>query len=199
MGADGQALMLGAQWRAAFRPLPGQQELGDAHWIRAAPGRLDLAVVDGLGHGHEASLAAQAALKALDAGPGLPLPEALQACHGALRGTRGAALALASLDLRQGLLSWLGVGNVEGLLLSEGRRSRLLCKSGIVGFNLPSPHLSSLPLKAGDTLLFCSDGIDSGFADKIDPRLGPLDLAGQLLRDCAKDSDDALALVVHLS
>jgi serine phosphatase RsbU (regulator of sigma subunit) len=196
---------LKAQWRAAFRPLPGQQELGDACWIREGEGFLDLAVIDGLGHGGEAAAASRAALACLQrqaelAGQsGLSLPEALQACHGAMRGTRGAALSMASLDLKGARMQWLGVGNVEGLLLSGERRGRLLSKSGIVGFNLPHPHLSGLPLESGDILFFCSDGIDSAFADKLDRRLGPLDLAGQILRDCAKDNDDALALVVHLS
>ena len=188
-----------AVWAQASRPLSGQSQNGDACWADSRGGVLRLAVIDGLGHGAEAALAAELAVQTLQEAPQLPLSEQLQRCHAALRRTRGAAMSLAEIDLEAGRLRWCGVGNVEGLLLSSGQRQRLLAKSGIVGFNLPSPHLGELPAGPGDALLLCTDGIHLDFIKDFDPRLAPGDSAARILRNHARDSDDALVLVARLS
>ncbi len=87
--------------------------------------------------------------------------------HFALRRTRGAALALGEADLREGLWTWCGVGNIGGILVPQnGAHERLLCQSGIVGSNqLPAPRLRCLPLKPGSLVILHSDGIPELFAN----------------------------------
>src|SRR6266487_3011449 len=100
-------------WGVASRALPGEVVCGDLHLIKPIPDGVLLAVVDGLGHGDEASFAAKTALALLEEHSEEP-PEALVTrCHGALTRTRGAVMTVATLNSFEGRLTWLGVGNVE--------------------------------------------------------------------------------------
>ncbi|HEU5010218.1 MAG TPA: hypothetical protein VFT33_05935, partial [Gaiellaceae bacterium] len=77
-----------------------------------------LAGIDGLGHGDEAARAARKAAKVVRENPSPDLAVLVQRCHNALKGTRGAAISLALVSCAEGVVTWLGVGNVEGRVLS---------------------------------------------------------------------------------
>src|SRR5262249_60258470 len=86
--------------------------------------------VDGLGHGAEAASAAKTAVRALERGANRPLVQLLRDCHQSLIGTRGAVVSAAAFAWRTETMTWLGVGNVEGVLLrapaSRGARPQSL-------------------------------------------------------------------------
>ena len=123
-----------------------------------------------------ASEAARAALTAADVVRASPTPDLvtlLQACHVGLRGTRGAAISLAFLSAAGGGLTWLGVGSVEGRVLSGDPSSRrpkgsLPLAAGIPGHHLPDVSTATLPMAPGDVLVLATDGIDAAFADALD-------------------------------
>ncbi len=72
-----------------------------------------MAAVDGLGHGGAAADAAALTIATLENHPD-EAPEALvRRCHQLLKGTHGVVMSLASIDAREGMMAWLGVGNVE--------------------------------------------------------------------------------------
>ncbi len=193
---------LNLTWSLESLRLQGQEELGDACWTHERPGLFKLAVIDGLGHGREAALASRSAWEALEARPGEDLAGLMRLCHEALRRTRGAAISLAEIDLEAGRLSWSGVGNVEGLMWRGGSppfRERLLLKSGIVGYNLPEPRVSSLPLMPGDSLVLFTDGIKPEFSDNFDWQLPPQQAARSIIGGWTKGWDDALVWLGHLS
>src|SRR4029077_9723821 len=60
-------------WGVAGLPLDGQAESGDRHVVQPFPGGFLLAVIDGLGHGSEAAMAATTAEFILRAEPQEPL------------------------------------------------------------------------------------------------------------------------------
>src|SRR4029077_2530979 len=100
--------------------------------------------------------------------------------------------------------TWLGVGNVEGLLLhGDGParpgpgRAALVTRGGIVGSELPRLHPVVLPIAPGDTLIFATDGIREGFADGLSLEAPPQHLADQILARHGKGTDDALVLVAR--
>src|SRR5256885_10652057 len=102
------------------------------------------------------------------------------------------------------ILTWLGVGNVEGLLVygdgaarSGVRRASLAPRGGIVGSELPRLHPVVLPIAPGDTLFFATDGIREGFAEGLSPEAAPQQLADQILARHGKGTDDALVLVAR--
>lgn len=92
---------LRAAWAGAGRPLAGMPVNGDAAWTWSRGPRLQVAVMDGLGHGHDAAAASREACRCLDARGGQGLAVLLRSLHEALRRTRGAALSLADADLEE--------------------------------------------------------------------------------------------------
>jgi len=157
-------------------------------------------VADGLGHGPEAARAAKTAMAILEANVDQPVTPLLRRCHEHLRPTRGAALSLACFNARHGTLTWLGVGNVDGVVLRAqpvGGSLRLVLLAGVVGRQLPSLHESLVRVVPGDTLVIVTDGIRDDFAERLTVNGGVWSLADRILAKHAKGTDDALAVVVR--
>jgi negative regulator of sigma-B (phosphoserine phosphatase) len=187
----------------AVLPLPGQSESGDLSLVKRVGSGVFVAVVDGLGHGQEAASAAHAAVATLDRYAKDPLPELLKRTNGVLSGTRGVVLTIAYLDPAAKTMTWLGIGNVEGVLIhADGNqkpaRVSLVPTAGFVGGEVLHAQPRVVPIARGDTLILATDGIKSGFADGLPPAgLAPQALADQILSRFAKGTDDALVLVAR--
>jgi phosphoserine phosphatase RsbX len=186
----------------AERPLFGEPRSGDRAVLAAYEGGALVAAIDGLGHGVGAADAADVAAEVLTAHPDDEPAHLLAECHRALSRTRGAVMTLAWFDLRDGRLSWTGVGNVEGRLVHAGARAGVptegaLTKGGVVGYNLPSIRVTSTDLLAGDVMVLATDGISSGFAAAIAAGGPAQEIADRILAEHGKRGDDALAVVVR--
>jgi serine/threonine protein phosphatase PrpC len=198
--AQGAATYL--HWGVATLALAGQAESGDLHLVAPVSNGVLVAVVDGLGHGEEAAVAARLAVQTLERFAEEPPLSLLQRCHAALRGTRGVVMSLARFDAPRGTMTWLGVGNVEGVLhhanwADRSVRDSLITRGGIVGSELPAVQAGVMPVEAGDTLVFSTDGIRGGFSEEVSAREQPQHLADQLLSRYGKGTDDALVLVAR--
>jgi serine/threonine protein phosphatase PrpC len=192
---------LPVEWAVATRALGGQVESGDAGLVVSLADGALLAVIDGLGHGGAASVAASTAVRVLREASRASTTDLAHRCHAALQGTRGAVMTLAVLDARRGTLEWLGIGDVEGLLVragTPGSRERVLQRGGVVGYQLPTLRASTLPIHPGDTLILATDGIRRAFADALDLRgRSPRAVADAILAEHARPTDDALVLVAR--
>lgn len=170
--------------------------------VQPFPNGVLVAAVDGLGHGEEAAAAAKLAVSVLERHAQEEVIALLRRCHEALRGTRGVVMSLASFRAPDSLLTWLGVGNVEGLLLREAadsalRHGALVLRGGVVGAELPPLRVSVIPVMRGDTLIFATDGIREGFTERLALSDPPQELADRILARHAKGTDDALVLVAR--
>jgi len=184
--------------------LPGQWESGDHHVVCCSRTGILVAALDGIGHGEEAANAAEAAVSILKAGAEEPVVSLVQRCHEGLRSTRGVVLSLAYLDPEHGMMTWLGVGNVQGVLMRAGAQKRsaqevLLLRAGVVGSQLPALQAAVLPIAKGDTLVFVTDGVRSEFAEGLSALEPPQRTADKILRQHCRGNDDALVLVVRLT
>lgn len=189
-------------WGVAERSLSGEVESGDRCLVKPFPGGVLVAAVDGLGHGPEAAAAAARAIGTLERHAQDSVVSLVRRCHESLQGTRGAVMSLASLSAAEGTMTWLGVGNVEGVLIrSDARmlppRESLLLRGGIVGGRVPLSYASIIGLCRGDTVIFATDGIKGGFATARGLDEPPDRVAGRILREYGMDTDDALVLVVR--
>jgi serine/threonine protein phosphatase PrpC len=186
-------------------PQPGEPLSGDACLLLPAVDGLLVAVVDGLGHGERAHEAAHKAIATLHRHPHDDVERLLRLCHTALVGTRGAVMSLARLEPALQRLTWAGVGNVSGVLLSsrpEARpRRHLVTYGGIVGYQFPPLKVFTEPFLPGDLLVFATDGLRSSFSEGLQagpgPDPDPQTLAAELHRTHARGHDDALVLVVQ--
>ena len=193
---------LAVEWGAAHRPIETDSDSGERYVVRPFPEGILIAVLDGLGHGREAAGAVALAAGALESHAGESPSDLLVRCHAALRRTRGAALSVASINFLKSTLTWLGVGNVEGVLLranrSASRRSEsLLLRGGVVGHQLPPPGAAVLPVAVDDTLIFATDGVAHGFSSGMPVRATPEATAKWILTRHGKRTDDALVVVAR--
>ena len=192
------------QWGTATTPHPAQHVSGDVALVIPAHEGALVAVIDGLGHGHEAARAAQIARETVSETASLDVAALARRCHRALAHTRGAALALADLSTSASTLTWLGVGNVEGRLIRAGHGTQrpsgnasLRLHRGIVGHQLPAITAVTLEIRRGDILMIATDGIGARFGEADDVSGSPQRIAERILAEHWTAADDALVLVLR--
>ncbi len=184
--------------------LPGQGESGDQHLVCCNQNAILIAAVDGIGHGEEAANAAKTATSILKSEVDQPVISLIERCHEKLRLTRGVVMSLASIDPTRGMMTWLGIGNVQGALMRNGARKggvqeTLLLRAGVVGSQLPPLQAAVLPIARGDTLYFATDGVRNEFALSLSALENPQRAADRILEQYQSGADDGLVLVVRLT
>lgn len=190
-------------WAVAGVALAGQVRSGDLHIVKEFAGGALIAVVDGLGHGEEAAEAAGTAVTTLEKHAGEPVEALVRRCNDELRGTRGVAMSLVSLNAAGRTMSCLGVGNVECVLI-RGRghattaRESVMLRGGVVGYSLPPLRASIFPYSRGDTLIFATDGVRPGFTADLSWSERPQQAADRILAQFGRGTDDALVLVARV-
>jgi hypothetical protein len=161
-----------------------------------------VAAIDGLGHGQDAAMAAKIAGATLEVYAGQSVIALVRHCHKALAQTRGVVMSLASIDTVDDTLTWLGIGNVAGVLCRADpaagpQKEDLLLRGGGVGYQLPHLSAALIPVARGDTLVFATDGVHSDFGEGIALGEPPQHLADRLLAKYGKNTDDALVVVLR--
>lgn len=180
-------------------PLRGENECGDA-WRVVVKGHLvSVLLVDGLGHGPEAAATAAIATTLFSRIATEPPEKALLAMSEAMRGSRGAALSMAVIDLAARQTRFSGVGNVDGRVIALGGTEHLMPQNGIVGHTMPAVRSMNVPWPVGALLVMHSDGITTRWRPDAYPGLmttHPALVAGVIYRDFGRDRDDATILVL---
>jgi serine/threonine protein phosphatase PrpC len=193
----------GLEWCTAKLPKKGEKKCGDAHLIEKYRDKALLAVVDGLGHGKSAARASTRAKYLMKESNNESLINIVNYCHQKLRSTRGVVMSLALVDSWERTLTWLGVGNVQGILLpginANGTKTEsIILRHGIVGYKLPVLQATMLPIAVGDMLIFATDGVRDGYLSEIDSNNSTLnEIVEFIASDYFKSSDDALILVAR--
>jgi negative regulator of sigma-B (phosphoserine phosphatase) len=190
----------GLEWGVAAATMPGETESGDRYWAGAVSNGMMFAVIDGLGHGQAAAAAADIAIATLEQHVGDPVTELLQRCHEALRGTRGVAMSLAAFNTEDSMLTWIGVGNVEGTLTHRNAglpSDRLLLRNGVVGNHLPTLRAGELNIRPGDILTMVTDGVTAEHPQRVSMDGRVEAVAHGILASACKGTDDALVLVAR--
>ena len=190
------------EWGTAARCRVGEVTSGDLAVVNLLPDGALVAGIDGLGHGTEAARAARRAAHVVRGSTGHDLVGLVDRCHHALRDTRGAAISLAFVSPRSSGMTWLGVGNVEGRVLSgdpsaPGPKGSLALGRGVLGHELPVVRPATLDVRSGDVLLLASDGVDAAFADSLDLSGSPQAISERILAAHWKPSDDAVVIAVR--
>jgi anti-sigma regulatory factor (Ser/Thr protein kinase) len=180
-------------------PAPGEVECGDAWAVWSAGELTSIFVSDGLGHGRDAAAASSAAVSAFLRNAERSAEEVIEAVHQALRGTRGAAVAVAETDRRRGVMHFCGLGNISGLIArADGKEQHLVSLSGIAGHVARRLQSFTQPWLAGDLLILHSDGIGTHWSMSQYPgllRRHPGVIAGVIARDHRRGTDDATVVV----
>ena len=189
-------------WGVAYLSLNGAEFSGDAYVVKAFENKVLVGAIDGLGHGKEASHAAGIAVATLTENSSDDIVSLVRLCHEELMRTRGAVMSIALFNIPDDTMRWMGVGNVDGLLLRSNRNAKpnhesLFLSGGVIGYQLPTLRSSITPVSRGDTLIFSTDGVRSGFAHELDMKDSPQRIAESIITNFSRKTDDALAIVVR--
>lgn len=187
------------EWSVASRALPGQSVSGDLHIVAPCEQGVLLGVVDGLGHGDEATAAARIATAVLEQHAGEPVMSLVQHCHRALQRTRGVVMTLVALDAREQTLSAIGIGNVETVISradpqAKPRHESVLLRGGVVGYQLPAMQTSVMPIAPGDMVVFGTDGVREDFSELVNPADAPARVVERIMANKFRGTDDGLVL-----
>jgi anti-sigma regulatory factor (Ser/Thr protein kinase) len=185
---------------AVCLPLPSEEICGDAWACNVEGDVAKLIVADGLGHGPLAREASQPAIDVLDNPADEPPQMMLQTAHRALRGTRGAAVAIAVVDLIQRQLKFVGIGNIAAHLFADGTRRQIMSHNGIVGNNMRKVQEFVLEWTTDAMLVLHSDGLVSHWDIGQYPGLEhrhPALIAAILYRDFSRKRDDITVVVIQ--
>jgi serine/threonine protein phosphatase PrpC len=194
--------MMRLVWDAASSPAHGEDVSGDAYVVRSAANGYLLAVADGLGHGPEASMAANAAIaaaaKAGDDSPSM----VLRRCHEACRRTRGVVMTVVHVDTLRNAVCWAGVGNVEAVLVRSrlsgpSRRETAMLPGGVVGVALPKLKEQTYEIEPGDLLALATDGVRGEFVSELMTLAAPSGMAARIIDRHRLKADDALVLIAR--
>jgi hypothetical protein len=190
------------EWGIASSTLAGEAQSGDRHLVKIESGFALVVAVDGLGHGEKAAEAAQTVIRVLGDSSDRSVLALLNRCHERLQFARGVAMSMAVFNATDRTMTWVGVGNVEGVLLRADphiipRYEALLLRSGVVGARMPLADAAIVPVMRGDTLVFATDGVRSDFWHKMTAERQPQQMAACILEQYRKGTDDALVLVAR--
>ncbi len=183
---------------AVCLPVDGEQACGDAWAMKTHAGATLFLLADGLGHGPEAAAAANVAVELFAKNPACAPAQLLHLLHGALRSTRGAAVAVAEVSPGLGQVRFAGVGNLSALILAGGNSRHLVSNNGTAGVEARTIQEFTYPWPKDGLLVLHSDGIATLGALENHPGLvakHPTLIAGVLWRDQQRPRDDSTVLV----
>lgn len=192
---------MGLEVGAVCLPQRGEEVSGDGWAYKNESHRHLLLVADGLGHGPAAADASTLAIRTFQEHHQRSPHAIVEAAHMALRSTRGAALAIAEIDVQQQSVRFAGVGNIAASVSSAAEQHNLVSYNGTVGHEVRKISEFTYPWYSTDGLLIMhSDGLSTQWRLDRYPGLRQKHsslIAGVLYRDFYRDRDDVTVLVVR--
>ena len=183
---------------AVSRCKPGETLNGDSYVIcNLSSDKTIAAIIDGLGHGKEAHMASNIIKEQILLKSELPLIELINYIHQAARGTRGAVIGLVYINIETKKLFFVGIGNIEGFVISPSGKKGLISFGGILGHNIRTPQIFEFPFSKGDSVCLFSDGINTRWnSEEINWNEHPQKIADLLINNYSRSNDDATVLII---
>lgn len=188
------------QVEMARRSFMNDPHCGDRCGFREVDGTHVLYMIDGLGHGKNAEVAALAAEEFVVGHLRMPLEEMFEECDRAIAHTRGVALGVAVVDPAARTLTFAGINNTRVRVLRRRQRQAFQISSdpGIVGGGFRTLVPATVDFGDGDIALMFTDGVSdrmdvSQYRDEQQQDLQQW--AEQILDDWERTNDDRTVLI----
>lgn len=181
-------------------PMPREEVCGDGWGMEFSQDSATFLLSDGLGHGINAAHASRTACELLTRHPALRPAAFMEAAHGALRSTRGAAMAVAQFQYSSEQLGFAGIGNISACVTDGLSRNHLVSHNGIVGHNMRKVQEFTVPFPRRSLYIMHSDGIKTHWNLADYPGLylrHPALIAAIIYRDFTRERDDASVFVAR--
>ena len=181
-------------------PKHGEPVSGDGWATEEWRDQLSVLLADGLGHGISAHEAARTAIEAFHAHPQYEPGAILDACHGAMARTRGAAVATARVFASAERGIFAGVGNIVCRVEASTTNRHLVSHNGTVGHTMRKVQEFAFPWPRGALLVLHSDGLGTHWDLATYAGLAgrhPALIAAVLYRDYDRGRDDVSIVVIR--
>lgn len=142
----------------AIRPLTRNSECGDTGLIKEFENKVFIGILDVLGSGKDAQKIVSISKDFLEKNYRKDLVEIMKGLHECIKGSRGAVAGVCHLDLKTGELKYVGIGNITTRIFGSSTK-RIISRSGIIGYMMPSPREKTMKLYASDILVLYTDGV----------------------------------------
>lgn len=180
------------------RPVSGEPISGDSWAVRFGEDSALLMVADGLGHGILAADASRAAVDTFNRSTEQSPSNLVQVMHGALRGTRGAAVAVARVEFGAARVRFAGLGNIAGTVITPHKLHAMVSHNGTAGHEARQIREFTYPWAEGSVIVLHSDGLSTNWNPFSFPGLlrhHPSLIGALLYREYSRDRDDACIIV----
>jgi anti-sigma regulatory factor (Ser/Thr protein kinase) len=187
------------EFGVATRPYPGMRINGDAFIIKKWNESALVGVIDGLGHGQYANRATTKARQYIEDHFALPLSEIFRGVARNCYATRGVVMALVRFDWKYEKMTFANVGNIEARVFNSPEPINFIVRRGIIGVNAPNPMVSEYQWFPKNIMILHSDGLKTHWKWSDFSYLynkSATNIAQELLRTLARDTDDATVVVV---
>jgi anti-sigma regulatory factor (Ser/Thr protein kinase) len=179
---------------AISRPVQGETACGDAWAIRREGNAVLMMVADGLGHGVLAEDASRAAVDAFHRASEQDPAALVETMHRALKGTRGAAVAVAKIEFDAKRVRFAGLGNIAGVLVTPAKTHPMVSHNGTAGHEARRIGEFEYPWTEESLVVMHSDGLSSNWQASAFPgffRHHPAVISALLYREAGRERDDA--------
>ena len=180
------------------RAVANEPVSGDAWVLKYTREGALLLLADGLGHGQLAAEASGKAVATFNQSRDTAPVALLEQIHMALKGTRGAAIAVALVDYERGKCHFGGVGNIAGRVISPEMTSHMVSHVGTAGYEARCFQEFTHQLPTSAAVIMHSDGLTSSWRLDRYPGLlshDPAVIAAVLYRDATRGRDDVCVMV----
>jgi anti-sigma regulatory factor (Ser/Thr protein kinase) len=184
------------------RPIAGEEVSGDSWTMRQDAAGPIFIVADGLGHGIAASQASQEAVSTFRTSTETRPTVLLERIHRALRGTRGAAVAIAKVNRKERRVHYAGLGNISGIIVSNGTPQHMISHNGTAGHEARHFQEFTYSFPENAVLIMHSDGLATSWNLENYPGIQmrhPSVISGILYRDATRLRDDVCVVVARES
>jgi anti-sigma regulatory factor (Ser/Thr protein kinase) len=187
--------------KAVMVPKAGESLCGDGWAAIEKQDQLIVIATDGLGHGKDAHAASVEAINVFISCMICVPSEILKLIHNSIKKSRGIVGGIANINLKDGTLSYCGIGNIGGRIFSKEGTKSLISYNGTIGHNVPNTFKNhSLKWEPSNLLVLHSDGLKSRWDMAKYPGIERHDaslIAAILYKDNTRKRDDALVLIVR--
>lgn len=178
---------------------PGQEVCGDDWLLKKEKDNLCILVSDGLGHGEGASKTSREAVRIFKEDKENLLENKLVNLHEGLKSTRGAAIAIADVNINKSSIDYIGVGNISGRIFYNDTYQNCISTEGIVGANIRKYQSFTYRFPEKSVFIMNTDGFTTNI--NLSQYPGILNkrsslIAALIYRDFSRGNDDMAVVVV---
>ena len=197
-----KAIFCPLSFGVATRAYRNMEYNGDSFVIKTWNKLALVALIDGLGHGQNASQAASTTREYIEKHYDRPLESLFRGVGRACHATRGVVMALAQFDCNTApiKLTFASIGNIEARVFDSPTPINLRVRRGVMGFNAPHPVINEYSWSPDNVLVLHTDGLKTmrNWGDFPELAGATVEYAAQrILQKLVTGNDDATVIVVR--